>query len=329
MRIVLFYIFLSLVMLLLVFYYWGSSGSINQNQLHQEVSLKTNQRQSSDTFSIMTYNLGYLSGMTNNLPQKASKELFDNNLVAIQVLLNKLQPDILGLQEIDYHAHRSYYTNQLDALSKGYQVGVKSINWDKNYVPFPYWPPAVHFRKMLSGQAILSKFPVSRSERIVLPGPGNAPFYYRAFYLDRLIQVAELSINGKAVMVLNVHLEAFDKETREIQAQEVMKAVELYINKLPLMLIGDFNARPPFAKEQLTNEMFLEHPLLSLAVNRERYLANEPAHFTFDTDFPYEKLDYIFYSHQKIQPVKVSTVTEAGEISDHLPVLMEFTLLDQ
>jgi len=57
-------------MLLLIFYYWGSGGSLNQNQLHQEISLKADQRQSSDTFSIMTYNLGYLSGMTNNLPQK-------------------------------------------------------------------------------------------------------------------------------------------------------------------------------------------------------------------------------------------------------------------
>ena len=332
MRIVFLYILLPLVMLLLIFYYWGSRGNLDPSQLHQEISFMPGQRQSSDTFSIMTYNLGYLSGMTNNLPQNPATGLFKANLEAVQKLLNQLQPDILGLQEIDFCSRRSYYMNQLDSISTGYLVGVQSVNWDKNYVPFPYWPPAVHFRKMLSGQAILSKYPVSASESIVLPGPDKAPFYYRAFYLDRLIQVAQISINGRAVMVFNVHLEAFDEQTREIQAGEVLRVLGQYIDEMPIILIGDFNARPPFASARISDEktisMFLEHPLLSPAIDRQRYLANEKEHFTFDTNNPYEKLDYIFYTHQRIQPVKVSTVREAGEISDHLPVFMVFTLLD-
>ena len=327
------YILIPLVMLLLIFYYWGSSSNLEQSQLHQEVSYRPGTRQSSDTFSIMTYNLGYLSGMTNNLTVKPSKELFENNLETAQTLLDQLQPDIIGLQEIDFDSRRSYYMNQLDSLSRGYQSAVKSVTWDKNYVPFPYWPPKVHFGKMLSGQALLSKFPISASERIVLPGPEKAPFYYRAFYLDRLVQVAQILIRGTAVMVLNVHLEAFDKETREIQAREVLKVVDRYIHQMPLILIGDFNARPPYASETLiedqTISMFLEHPMLSSALDSQRYLANEKENFTFDTAAPFEKLDYIFYNHQRIQPVRVSTVREAGEISDHFPVFMASTLLDQ
>jgi len=332
MRIVFLYILLPLVVLLVIFFYWGSSVNLDQNQLHQEISFKSGQGQIGDTFSIMTYNLGYLSGMANNLPVKPSRELFEDNLKAARKLLNQVQPDILGLQEIDFGSRRSYYMNQLDSLSMGYQVAVQSVNWDKNYVPFPYWPPAAHFGKMLSGQAILSKFPVATSERIVLPAPEKAPFYYRAFYLDRLIQVTEILINGRAVMVLNVHLEAFDEEIREIQARVVLKVVEQYITKKPLILLGDFNARPPFARERHSDEqtisMFLDHPLLSPALDSQRYLANEKEHFTFNTATPYEKLDYIFYTHQRIQQINVSTVKEAGEISDHFPVLMKFTLLD-
>jgi endonuclease/exonuclease/phosphatase family metal-dependent hydrolase len=75
--------------------------------------------------------------------------------------------------------------------------------------------------------------------------------------------------------------------------------------------------------------MFLEHPMLSSALDSQRYLVNEEENFTFDTAAPYEKLDYIFYNPQRIQPVRVSTVREAGEISDHFPVFMAFTLLDQ
>ncbi len=333
MRIVLLYILLPLVVMLVIFFYWGSRANLELGQLHQEISFISGQAQSGDTFSIMTYNLGYLSGMTNNLPLKPSRKLFEHNLEAAQTLLSQLKPDILGFQEIDFGSTRSYNMNQLDSLATGYQVAVQSVNWDKNYVPFPYWPPAAHFGKMLSGQAILSKFPVSTSERIVLPGPEKAPFYYRAFYLDRLIQVAEILINGKAVVVLNVHLEAFDEETREIQAREVLKVVEQYINNRPLILIGDFNTRPPFAREQLSDEqtinIFLAHPLLSPALDSQSYLANEKEHFTFDTAAPYEKLDYIFYTHQKIQLVKASTIREAGEISDHFPVFMVFTLLEE
>jgi endonuclease/exonuclease/phosphatase family metal-dependent hydrolase len=186
---------------------------------------------------------------------------------------------------------------------------------------------------MLSGQAILSKFPVTRSERIVLTGPSAAPFYYRAFYLDRLIQVAELTIRNQTVVVLNVHLEAFDQQTRELQAREVLQVVDQYASAGPLLLIGDFNARPPFASDVNTDEstiaMFLKHPLLSPALDEPQYLSNETAYYTFDTENPYEKLDYIFYTHQSIEPVEVATIREAGGISDHFPLLMSFKFLPQ
>ena len=333
MRIVFLYIIIPLVILLVILYFWGSSGTLTSNELHEEIVLDEGQLSSGDTFSIMTYNLGYLSGMTNNLPVKPPSDLFQDNLQKIQDLLQKQTPDIIGFQEIDFASNRSYELNQLEALSSGYRTAIKSVNWDKKYVPFPYWPPSVHFGRMTSGQALLSKFPVTESQRIVLPRPSKAPFYYQAFYLDRLIQLAEININGSVVVLLNVHLEAFDTETRESQGQIVLDVLEQYINDKPLFLIGDFNARPPFAKEQVTTEetikLFMDHPLLSPALEMEDYIKNEADHFTFDTSNPIEKLDYIFYSHNSIQKLNVSILNEAGEISDHFPLLMTFTLIDQ
>jgi len=330
MRIVILYFIFPLIIFLLIFYKWGSSGSLDQTLLHQEINLDSYDSHEKDTFSIMTFNLGYLSGMTNNLPVKPSKDLFVDNLAKSQALIGELQPDVIGFQEIDFASNRSYHVNQLESLSHGYQTAVKSVNWDKKYVPFPYWPPSTHFGRIQSGQALLSKFPVSWSERIVLSRPKTAPFYYQAFYLDRLIQVAELSIKSQSVIILNVHLEAFDQETREIQANEVLNVIEQYITKHPVILIGDFNARPPFASKRVNLEstinIFMEHPLLSPALSRKNYLSQEEGHFTFDTATPYEKLDYIFYTHQSIQPVNFSTVTEASEISDHFPLLMSFTM---
>ncbi len=333
MRVVLLYFLLPLLLLLLVFYWWAQQGQLDPGQLHVEKDLEEGFRSDTDTFSIMTFNIGYLSGMTNNMPVKPEKSLFDNNLSKARELIKKWQPDIIGFQEIDIASRRSYNVNQVTGLSQGYFHAITSINWDKKYVPFPYWPPTIHFGEMRSAQALLSKFQVRRSERIVLTGPKSAPFYYRAFYLDRLLQVLETSVDGRSLIVLNVHLEAFDQETRELQAREVLEVVEQYIETTPLILIGDFNARPPYASETVTNEetikMFLEHPLLDVAVDIETYLARESEHFTFDTSEPYEKLDYIFYSNQSIQPVEVHTLSEAGQISDHYPVFMKFKWMER
>ena len=333
MRIVLLYVLLPLILLLIAFYWWAQRGNPEGGHLHSEIELAPPKYTDRDTLSIMTYNIGYLSGMTNNLPLKVPASLFDENLQKARVLIANWQPDIIGFQEIDFASSRSYNRNQLDSLGEGYAFAIKSVNWDKKYVPFPYWPPAVHFGKMQSGQAILSKFRVSASQRIVLTGPQAAPFYYKAFYLDRLAQIVELQINKQTVVVLNVHLEAFDQQTRELQAREVLQIVDEYAARGPLLLIGDFNARPPFASDTNSNEktitMFMDHPLLSPALNEQQYLASEAEHFTFDTANPYEKLDYIFYTHQSIEPVTVATLREADQISDHFPVFMSFKLRHQ
>ena len=286
MRAVLLYVLLTLVLLLIAFYWWAQGRSVDKELLHQEIAISNNGLQPGDsTFSVMTYNLGYLSGMTNNLAVKPAVDLFDANLEAARNLIKKWDPDLVGFQEIDFASNRSYHRNQLDSLRDGFAYAVQSVNWNKRYVPFPYWPPKVQFGNMLSGQAVLSKFPVLESQRLVLPGPEAAPFYYKAFYLDRLIQVVQLEVMETVVILLNVHLEAFDQATRELQAREVMQVVETYCRQHPTLLIGDFNARPPFATEQVTDEetirMFIEHPLLSPALDQSQYLKNEQQHFTF------------------------------------------------
>lgn len=331
MRRTLLYILLSLIVLIAVFYFWGSSSVLSSAQHHQVQTYAAPVKTANDTFSIMTYNLGYLSGMTNNLPMSTTESFYHDNLLKAQRLLNAQQVDIIGFQEIDYASSRSHQVDQLKELSGNYAQAVASINWDKRYVPFPYWPPSAHFGSMLSGQAVLSKFPIKESRTIVLDKPQAAPFYYQAFYLDRLIQLVELQMGSTDLVVLNVHLEAFDQETREAQAEVLLNYVDSLVADRPLLVIGDFNARPPFAQEQVTQEktmsLFYEHPQLSAAIPKSDYTNNESSYFTFDTSEPYEKLDYIFYNHKFIQALGAKVITEAGQISDHLPVYLSFTFV--
>ena len=321
-----------LVIAITIFYFWASSSSIPGNKLSEIINYPgtTPPPPDLDTFTIMTYNIGYLSGMTNNLPVKTEKELFDTNKKTFLQLLDRVKPDILATQEIDFDSKRSFHVNQPQAIARDTDLKYTAvaINWDKRYVPFPYWPPSVHFGKIVSGQAVLSRWPIVSAERVVLIKPVNKPFFYNALYLDRLAQVVKIEIGEKTLVVLNVHLEAFDNETREKQAQRVLDIYGEYKENYPVILLGDFNCLPPNAKQK---KGFSDEPDIDFDGDKTIgiFLAEKslkPAELetvTFPANKPTRKLDYFFYNHEKLTLVK--TFAPVIDSSDHLPLVMEFS----
>jgi endonuclease/exonuclease/phosphatase family metal-dependent hydrolase len=325
------------------FFFWASSGSLPADRL-SEIKVYSNSRfsrplQSKSSFKVMSYNIGYLSGMMNNRLVKADIVFFQDNARKFEHLLRKIQPDFIGFQEIDYESYRSYFHNQLDqiAIHSGYRYAAKAINWDRKYVPFPYWPPSIHFRKVISGQAVVSRYPIEMARRIELQPVQHKPFYYRAFYLDRLVQMVRIEINGRQLLIMNVHLEAYEKETREKQAGEVLKIYRSVRDRYPVLLIGDFNCVPPQASQKsgFSDEpdmnfegrniisLFLQEESLKEAFLDPEFLLSEAKTFTFPSDMPSRKLDYIFYDHRKISCIKADVLKL--DSSDHRPVLMEFS----
>lgn len=327
-----------LVISFVIFYAWASSGSLPNNKLSEIVSFSPVQPQTGgnphgDVFVLMSYNLGYLSGMTNNLPVTREKTLFDKNMSAVLALLNNLKPDILAFQEIDFNAKRSYYVNQFQTIGEnaGYSYGASAVNWDKRYVPFPYWPPSIHFGKVVSGQAVLSTWPILTTERKVLQKRKDKPFYYNAFYLQRLVQITKIQTVEKELVLLNLHLEALDRETREVQAHTVLDIYRSYKDDYPVLIVGDFNSVPPTAeqKKDFKDEPetdFTGDETISLFLQEKSLQAAELSKFTFPSDKPTRKLDYIFYNHAKIELIKIYTVEMNS--SDHLPLIMEFSFKD-
>jgi endonuclease/exonuclease/phosphatase family metal-dependent hydrolase len=326
-------ILLFLSLLISGLYLWGSSGTFPVSDYNQTIIYtQKDSNVHSDTFSLLTYNLGYLSGMTNNLPMDRSERLFEDNMNRVNSVLATLAPDVVTFQEIDFSSDRSYSVNQLKQIAEAnnYGYGGMAVNWDKRYVPFPYWPPANHFGKILSGQAILSHFEITSNDRIVLERPTGQPFYYGAFYIDRLAQIVTVEMAGKKVKIINVHLEAFDPATRRNQAQVVLAIYRDLAVEFPVILAGDFNSQPPFATAPSADDesigVFFREPGLAGAVTEEIYRPAEPEFFTFHSRQPYQMIDFVFYSAKDIEPLAVSVVREFGEASDHLPVLFEFKL---
>lgn len=319
-----------LILAVIIFYFTASSSWGDTTNYHQLKSWEASASKTEDTLIAMTYNIGYLSGMTNNLPILRNKALFDENLSQAKTVIALINPDIIGFQEIDYQSNRSYDVQQLDELarSSNYSYALQSVNWDRRYVPFPYWPPEHHFGKMLSGQSILAKGSLSTDQVVTLPKPVNAPFYYNAFYLDRLVQIADWEIGGTTIKVMNLHLEAFDKETRIIHAKAVKQLYESFASNMPVIVLGDFNSPPAIKEGEDGMDIVMSASNIASAVSDSLYASNPLNYSTFSSDSPREMIDFILYNPSHIQAIN-AFVPKAGEISDHLPVVFKFKLFDQ
>lgn len=323
-------------------YAWASSGSVPQSKLAQVTTVdiaSPPSPASGDTFTVMTYNIGYLSGMANNLPIRKQRSFYHKNLKTAITLLKDIRPDFVGFQEIDLPSRRSYYMNQVDSIASSVPFGYAAFatNWDKNYVPFPFWTPSAHFGRVHSGQAILSKYPVLVHERFPLTRRQDAPFYLDAFYLDRLAQVVKIDV-GRELIIINVHLEAWEHATRAKQATEVLAILKRYRVNYPVLLIGDFNSLSPyaglasgkrktypeFATEDPTIRLFMQEPGMAAAFPQSAYDNNENETYTFTAENPAGKIDYIFYDETRIEALEHSVVRKNSTASDHLPVLMRF-----
>ncbi len=328
-----------------IFFFWASSKTLNKEEYKTgriwKIPLQNEKKKSGQSFKIITYNMGYASGMANNLALKPGKDFYDKNLALICSALNKVNPDIVTLQEIDYESERSYNLNQAEIISGnlGLDHAAYLPNWNKRYLPFPYWPPSVHYGRVNSGQAVLSGYTIISQKRHTLPEPASNSFFYNAFYLERLLQETVISINGREIVVINVHLEAWDVKTREEHAR-ILVALYRQISDKPVIIIGDFNSIPSYSSklknfpegepaEDYTNDktisIVLAEKSLKMSIPEARYKKNEKLYFTYSSEKPYVSIDHIFYN-EKIIPVKSDVIRDAGTGSDHYPVFFEFTL---
>ena len=311
---------LSLGFLFIIFFFWASAPTL-PFESYESIDRLDNAvvPENDSTFSIVTYNIGYLSGMTNNTTAEKPKSLFDGNLELVKSKVKKVNPDIIALQEIDYKANRSHLVDQqTELVNIGYPFYAKAINWDETYLPFPYWPPKMHFGKVISGQSIVSKYPLKDHKREVLQRVADAPFYRDAFYLERLAQVAKVTLNGKDVVIINVHLEAFDKPTRMNQFKEIEAIFQTYKDSFPVLLLGDFNSK--YRDKSAGIQALLNNPELGCAA------IDDTIGNTYNSKDPHKRIDYIFYTKNSIEELEGRVLNEFGEASDHLPVYMKFRL---
>jgi endonuclease/exonuclease/phosphatase family metal-dependent hydrolase len=193
--------------------------------------------------------------------------------------------DILLLQEMN---------------GEGVEEIAQSLHFD-----YVYYPASIHRRnKMDFGNAILSKWPISHSSKIVLPN--TVPMINQT----RIAVKADINVNGTEVNVYSTHLETVWMLQRNSNTQVDFLVEQITQDEGLTILGGDFNTwnRPSI--------VYLEQQLSQ--IDQKRVSAG--AGYTFEYSGLRLTLDHIFSTEVSNFEAGVWRQTEA---SDHYPVWAE------
>ena len=230
---------------------------------------------------VMTYNIRHGRGMDNQL-----------NLERTAEVIRKLNPNLVGLQEVDEKVQRSGSVDQAGFL--GDSLTMK-----------PAFGAFMDFQGGRYGMGALSRFPIRRMTSFALP-EGNEP---------RIALIVEVELpTGETLKLVNVHFDWVEDDGFRF-AQATKLADELKKAKEPFILLGDFNDEPGSRTLKLFQSIAKEVP--KPTSNR----------FTFSSTKPEKEIDFIFCAPADRWEVASCQVIDEKVASDHRPVFAELTLL--
>ncbi len=288
------------------------------------------------TLRLVTYNIAHGQGFKNNASDWRDEALTRQKMSEVAATLKKIDADIVLLQEVDLNSNRTHRINEAEWLVNaiGYPYWACAPIWEKNYVPFPYWPLEHHIGEVKTANCILSKYVLSDHQRLIFDKPDSNPFWYNWGYIDRGAQHIVAHIDNKQITIINVHFEDQDESAREKQARDLLQWISSM--KGPLIIAGDFNALPQNAAqkngfEESRLSYFTDDTIDIIrsglideteAIQEKQHLTDEKSTLTFPSHAPSRRLDYIF-ALKGAQVIQGRVVKEAGNASDHLPVWAE------
>lgn len=260
-----------------------------------------------------------------------------------------VKPDIIFLQEADVLSKHSAYVDQVQYLldNTGMNYAVYASQWRVDLVP------SDGIGKTDSGNAILSRWPLSNGVRHALPLIGTMPAYERYFYLRRNYLTAEVTPNVTPLYLLNTHTTAYaEDDTRKRQLDQILAAAMAHDTaEHTLVFGGDLNTIPGIeaqrtgfndqvctdarfppadftGEEAWMNGYYAFYPAVTLA----NYGASPGSYHTHTVDnniaprtgFWNRKLDYLFsnavLSGTETHQTQGAKVHDPMTLSDHAPI---------
>ena len=213
-------------------------------------------------------------------------------LDAIAKVIKDSKADIVALQELDSATARSGNVYQLRQLAQKLNM---------HY----YFGKAIPHDGGSYGVGILSKYPLSEANTYPLPKLENVKSE------DRVLALVKVHLSkNKTILLGSTHLDVNREENRVMQVEKIL---QLTAGKEPVIIAGDFNARPEANSIQKMQTVF-----------KSAGVKNLP---TIPNINPDRKIDFIFYAKPDDFILKNEGVmTEASYESDHLPLWAELEI---
>jgi len=200
---------------------------------------------------LVTWNIGYagldkdtdfvMDGGTMSHPR--SRQAVEENLAAAVATMQRLDPDVAFLQEVDHDSARTWRVDERAAIAAAFPSHQLwyAANFKSPFVPFPTFSP---LGRVDSGIVTLTRFSSHAGVRYQLPG--TQPWPERLFQLKRcglLIRFPSPTA-GRDWCLLNVHLSAFDDGTQRAQQLAFLRdlALSLFAQGHYVVVGGDWNS---------------------------------------------------------------------------------------
>jgi len=258
-----------------------SSFSACANTANPDLQMPDPVVEEGTTITVLSYNIHH-----SNPPSVPN--LID--LEAIAKVIRESGAEIVGLQEVDVRTNRS--GSDLDMAEELAKM---------TDMPYFYFSKGIDYQGGEYGTAILSKYPLSDTETILLPAEEGTE--------QRTLSVATVNLeDGQTYRFANTHMDYTSESNALSQAKKI---VEYFENAaLPVILVGDFNSVPN------------SPPINHLDGSFTRTCKNDCAP-TIPVINPNKTIDFIMYKERTNFSVKSHRVIQETYASDHLPVLAE------
>ena len=254
---------------------------------------------------ILTLNIAHGRGLSPYQGLHRGKTI-ERNLQRIVRLLQREQPDIVALQEVDADSHWNKRIHLLDFLAEeaGYCFSHLGIhNRRGGRLPLAY------------GNGLLSRFPIENADTQAF---GQAELGEKGFLYS------ELLLPSGHLPVVNLHLDFRSRRRRIDQVERLIdyleqrheeKGREVYFSPI---ICGDFNSRATKGRDAVRH-------LIGYLEGYCAYQLMPSGGKTFPSILPTHGLDFIFvppsYEVRRCEVLK-------SYVSDHRPVIVELEILD-
>ncbi len=332
-----------LLLVLLVAYLTITEYRPKDQQTAEQLSMGNGNAVSVDEqLTIYSWNIGYAGldasadfFMDGGNSVNPAVEDVKQNLSAIKTFIASQPADAWLLQEVDVHSARTAYINELEAIAEAYPGSYAlAYNYKCSFVPIPL-PP---IGKVESGIATLTSGSLTDTpERISLPCPFSWPVSIAN--LKRCLLVTRLAVEGssKEVVLLNLHLEAYDDDTGKIaQTKLLMDILQQEYEKGNYVIAGgDFNQVFPDVLDtypvvgDVWTPGILEEGALPDGF-RYAFDGNRPTCRLLNHPLSEDSQVYVldgFIVSPNVRVNQVETLDLSFANSDHNPVKLQLTLL--